>query len=673
MRACQDRGFSLIELMLSGVLLSLLLLLGLSSLRTAPARTGTKGAATAVKAFLEEAASLARARNIPVAIGIPDGAYSSELFLLSGHQDPRIVQRLNLGGDFPGVVLMTGSPSTSSPPSLGLSDGTFDPNVWESRHPKMKLLAFLPSGEVRSRGVPFWNDGYPLLLSYGASSGDSENGPTRVAFPQTVSIGPLGDIRQTTGAGIAFGNPEEVAAALPSAPTVSGLTVSGLPEPPRLKPITIFPNPDRIDLPPGVDAKVDPSGYLTMVSQAESDENVPLYCQWITENGDGGRLSASEKVPMTYDRVKGYWVSQWHWRPPDVYQDKYRVECQITDIFGQKAIKGSIVTTLDIGVSQAKQRLLFGSDNRFGTGTTLLTMLEDGAGEKRLFVPSPGDQDRVGAWSPDGARIVTSFRGNGQPDQLYVVNADGSDRRPVTSGGGGAGNPEWSPTGTSIAFNRESGGVRDVWVVSADGSTTRNLTSGFSPDANLNLWQNGYLPAVWSPDEKYIAFFASQIWVVNVATKATAKVSGSKNATRWAWAPNSKEIALLAGGEIFTYPLDETWPSEPTRRTQNAQANTSLQYSPDGSKIVFLSSGNLETVAVTAFGVDPTTPTPTQQITSGGGCACPGWLDDETLSYRKSEDIYVLTLGEAPKNLTDHPRPDWFYGWTKDLSGVFEP
>jgi TolB protein len=49
------------------------------------------------------------------------------------------------------------------------------------------------------------------------------------------------------------------------------------------------------------------------------------------------------------------------------------------------------------------------------------------------------------AWSPDGRRLVFSARGPDESYDLFVMNADGSERRALTSGPGNDGHPAWQP------------------------------------------------------------------------------------------------------------------------------------------------------------------------------------------------------------------------------------
>jgi len=173
----------------------------------------------------------------------------------------------------------------------------------------------------------------------------------------------------------------------------------------------------------------------------------------------------------------------------------------------------------------------------------IYVMNADGTGTRRL-TSTPHD-DGHPTWSPDGSRIAF---GRGVGD-LYVMNADGTGARPVTRGEAEESEPAWSPDGRWIAFVRRAPGtsIRELWLVKPDGSGLRQLTSlGAVSDS----------PS-WSPGGDRIAFATNvrdlqfDLYSIGVGGKGLRQLTETEEDTfEPAWASDGS-IAFSEAGSIF--------------------------------------------------------------------------------------------------------------------------
>ena len=71
-------------------------------------------------------------------------------------------------------------------------------------------------------------------------------------------------------------------------------------------------------------------------------------------------------------------------------------------------------------------------------------------------------------WSPDGTKIAYT------KEQIYIMNADGSDLRNATeyTRSSRFAHPSWSPDGDRIVFENTRDGDSEIFVMNADGTNT---------------------------------------------------------------------------------------------------------------------------------------------------------------------------------------------------------
>ena len=215
-------------------------------------------------------------------------------------------------------------------------------------------------------------------------------------------------------------------------------------------------------------------------------------------------------------------------------------------------------------------------------------MNADGSDEQNLTNHAAADFDPD--ISDDGSRVAfVSKRSGGSA--IYVMNSDGSGLNEIPNTTGGL-SPRWSHDGTRLAFS--SGG--SIYVISVAGED-RLLLMEAKDEASAVPCRAGGFPGSWSPDDERVAYYSAsasrsiaQVCSVGVDGDGPEVIAQAPDAflVEPVFSPDGRSIVYRAivdsQHDIW---IVDTESGERTNITDDPDLDIEPSWSPDGAWIAY--------------------------------------------------------------------------------------
>jgi Tol biopolymer transport system component len=255
------------------------------------------------------------------------------------------------------------------------------------------------------------------------------------------------------------------------------------------------------------------------------------------------------------------------------------------------------------------------------------------------------------SWTPDG-RIVFVSTASGSKD-IWIMNANGENRRQLTSGNSVNIQPTVTADGRYIVFVSTRGGGQDLWRVDTDGNGLKQLTFGLDAD-----WPHCSPDGHWVVFKNYVSG-KKTIWKINIDGGTPLQLT-DKYSDWPAVSPDGKLIACEywdeqpgTGAVLAIIPFEggkviNSFNFPPAAASALNIPNNLIRWAPDGKAIDYL-DGQSSVSNIIAQPVDGGPPRPVTRFDSDRIFWFDWSHDGQTITYARgavTSDVVLIKLAK---------------------------